>query len=120
MLLLKGLLRGIIPLFIMGGIAIILYFQGKYSDAKGTLVASLIAFFVGAATVIYNIDEWSLAKRSIVHFIAMLLTVYPVLLLSGWFQIRSVFDALNVLMFFVLAGIILWSVMATLAKVFSW
>lgn len=41
----------------MGGIALLLYFQGKYADAKGTFVASLIAFFVGVATIIYNINH---------------------------------------------------------------
>ncbi|WP_246516415.1 DUF3021 family protein [Salicibibacter cibarius] len=84
------------------------------------MTASFIAFFVGAATVIYNIDLWSFAKRSGIHFIIMLITVYPILLLSGWFTISTVLDAFQVLIFFVLVGIILWLVMITLAKVFSW
>lgn len=46
MLVTRALLRGGIPLIIMGGIALLLYFSGKYSDAKGTFIASLIAFFV--------------------------------------------------------------------------
>src|SRR5690625_7746714 len=78
MLITKALLRGGIPLIIMGGIALLLYFQGKYADAKGTFIASLIAFFVGAATVMYNIDHWSFAKQSIVHFLIMLVTIYPI------------------------------------------
>lgn len=83
MLVMRALLRGGIPLIIMGGIALLLYFQGKYSDSKGTFIASLIAFFVGAATVIYDIAHWSLTKQSIVHFLIMLVTIYPILLLSG-------------------------------------
>lgn len=85
----QALLRGGIPLIIMGGIALLLYFQGKYTDAKGTFIASLIAFFVSAATVIYSIDHWSFTKQSVIHFFIMLLTVYPILLLSGWFTISN-------------------------------
>lgn len=119
MLVTRALLRGGIPLIIMGGIAL-LYFSGKYSDAKGTFIASLIAFFVGAATVIYNIDQWSLTKQSIVHFLIMLVIIYPILLLSGWFTISSVSDAFKILLFFVLVGVVIWLVMFTLAKMFSW
>ncbi|MUV38828.1 hypothetical protein JNUCC1_02699 [Lentibacillus sp. JNUCC-1] len=120
MLITKALLRGGIPLVIMSGIAFSLYLQGKYSDAKGTFMASLIAFFVGAATVIYNIDDWSFMKQSGVHFLIMLMTVYPVLLLSGWFEISSAMDAFKILLLFVSVGLVIWLVMYTLAKVFSW
>ena len=117
MLVINALLRGGIPFIIMGGIALLLNYQEKYSDAKSTFFASLIVFFVGAATVIYNIDHWSLTKQSVVHFLIMLITVYPILLLSGWFTIASVFDALKVFLVFVLVGVILWIVMFILAKV---
>lgn len=116
----KALLRGGIPFIIMSGIALLLNFQGKYSDAKGTFVASLIAFFVGVASIIYNIEHWSLTKQSSVHFIIMLITIYPILLLSGWFTITSVFDAFKIFMLFVVVGIILWSVFFMLARIFSW
>jgi len=120
MLITKALLRGGIPLIIMGGIALLLYFQGKYTDAKGTFIASLIAFFVGAATVMYNIDHWSFAKQSIVHFLIMLVTIYPILLLSGWFTISSILDAFKIFLLFISVGIVIWLVMSTLAKIFSW
>lgn len=120
MLITKALLRGGIPLIIMGIIALSLYYQGRYHDAKGTFIVSLIAFFVGAATVIYNIDRWSLAKQSVVHFLIMLITIYPILLVSGWFIVTSIRDALKIFIYFVLVGVLLWLVMFTLAKVFSW
>lgn len=120
MLVTRTLLRGGIPLIIMGGIALLLYFQGEYSDAKGTFIASLVAFFVGAATVIYDIDHWSLTKRSIVHFLIMFVTIYPILLLSGWFSISSVSDAFKIFLFFISVGVVIWLVMFTLAKMFSW
>jgi len=120
MLIMNALLRGAIPLIIMGGIALLLYFQGEYSDARGTFVASLIAFFIGAATVIYNIDHWSFTKQSGIHFLIMLVTVYPILLLSGWFTVSSVLDAFNIFLLFVSVGVVIWLVMSTLAKIFNW
>jgi len=120
MLVMKSLLRGGIPLIIMGGIALSLYYQGQHSDAKSTFVVGLILFFVGATSVIYNLDHWSLAKQSGVHFAFMLITIYPILLFSGWFTITSVFDALNIFIVFAFVGIILWTVFFMLAKIFSW
>ncbi|WP_066191044.1 MULTISPECIES: DUF3021 family protein [Gracilibacillus] len=119
MMMIQALLRGGIPLLIMGGIAFILYTQGKNSDAKGTLLAALIAFFVAAASVIYHIDHWSLWKQSLVHFFIMLITVYPILLLSGWFTVGSVTDALKILLIFMFIGILLWSLSFLAVKIFS-
>ncbi|WP_368654188.1 DUF3021 domain-containing protein [Ornithinibacillus sp. 4-3] len=118
MLIRKALLRGGRPFIIMGAIA--LYYQGSYEDAKGTFMSSLIAFSVGAATVIYNIDHWSFPKQSGIHFLIMLVTVYPILLFSGWFEISTVFDAFKVFFYFVSVGIVIWLVMIALAKKFSW
>lgn len=120
MLITKALLRGGLPFLIMAGIAVLINFQGKHSDAKGTFIASLIAFFVGAATVVYNIDHWSLTKQSGVHFLFMIVTVYPILLLSGWFTINSTMDAFKVFLLFASVGASIWLVMITLAKIFSW
>lgn len=120
MLVVKGLLRGGIPFIVMGGIALLLYFQGKYSDAKSTFLTGLIIFFVSAASVIYNIDKWSLTKQSGFHFILMLITIYPLLLVSGWYTVTSVFDAFIVFISFLLVGLLLWLVFFMLAKYFSW
>ena len=50
----------------------------------------------------------------------MLVIIYPILLLSGWFTISSVSDAFKILLFFVLVGVVIWLAMFTLAKMFSW
>jgi len=119
MLVVKALLRGGIPFIIMGGIALMLYYQEKYTDAKGTFIASFIVFFVGAASVIYNIEHWSLLKQSIIHFLIMLVTIYPILLVSGWFPVTSVMDAFNIFILFFLVGVCLWGIMFGVMKVFS-
>lgn len=120
MMIINSLIRGSIPFVIMSGIALTLYFQGKYSDARSTFFVALIIFFVAAASVIYDIDHWSIFKRSSIHFLMMLVTVYPILLFTGWFRVSSMFDALKVLLVFLLVGLVLWALFLVLAKVFSW
>lgn len=119
-LIMKSIFRGGIPFIIMQIIALLLYYQGQYKDAKSTFFSGLVAFIVGAATVIYNIDQWSLTKQSIVHFLIMLATIYPILLFSGWFSVSTFVDALKVFGVFVLTGLVLWSIMFTLTKIFKW
>ncbi|SRR5699024_5465403 len=120
MLIKKSILRGGIPFIIMQSIALLLYYQGDYENSKGTFFSGLIVLVVGAATVIYNIEQWSLTKQSIIHFLIMLVTIYPILLFSGWFQITTFLDALKIFGIFVLSGLVIWSIMFTLAKIFKW
>ncbi|WP_207941781.1 hypothetical protein DOK78_002705 [Enterococcus sp. DIV2402] len=119
-LFLKGMLRGGIPFVIMSIIAYILYLQNSITDAKGTFYAALIAFIVGFATVIYDINQWSLTKKTVIHFLLMLLTIYPILLFSGWFPLQNITDALVIFGYFLVTGAILWSVLLFLAKKFNW
>ncbi|MFL2076323.1 DUF3021 family protein [Marinilactibacillus psychrotolerans] len=107
----NALIRGIIPLFIMTGIAVIMNVQNldKF-QVKSTFITGLIITAVAAASVCYDIEEWTLIKQSVVHFIIMLFTVFPCLLLSGWFAINGVEDVLKVFGIFLVVGLILWSV----------
>lgn len=98
------LLRGGLPFAIMLGIAKLLEHQGKQDNAHGTFVAAFIALFIGASSLIYDIDTWSLGTKIGVHFLVMLVTVYPTLLLSGWFRVDGFTDALKVFGYFVAGG----------------
>lgn len=80
-----------LPFIISGTVtAIVLvtisFFVEDDSQAKGTLVSGLIAAIVICAIPIYDIDRWSLLKRSFVHFILMAMTVLPLLLYSEWYS----------------------------------
>lgn len=48
-LIMKSIFRGGIPFIIMQIIALLLYYQGQYKDAKSTFFSGLVAFIVGAA-----------------------------------------------------------------------
>ena len=119
-LFLNGLMRGTIPLVVMTTIAYFLSQQDKINDAKGTFYSGLIIFVVACTSVVYDIDQWSLTTKTLVHFLIMLLTVYPILLISGWFPLKSFKDALVILGCFLIVGVVLWSVFFFLAKKFNW
>ena len=69
--------------------AVLSFFIPDPSQAHSTLIVGFIAFFVIIAMPIYNIDSWSLRKKTIVHIVAMLVTILPCLALSGWFDISN-------------------------------
>ena len=69
--------RGIIPFVIMSALALIMTYQKiDPSQAKGTFLTGVIVSIVAAASVIYDIEKWSLLKQSAVHFIVMILTQF--------------------------------------------
>lgn len=85
----------------MGAISFFIQDPGQ---SQSTLIAGLIAAVTIAAIPIYDINSWSLAKRSLVHVLVMLVTVLPLLFLSGWFTAPV---AIGV---FVLFGIVGWAI----------
>lgn len=119
-LLFKALIRGGIPFTIMTVISAILRSRNDNESSKSVFFNALIFFIIGSASVIYDIDSWSFMKQSLVHFVLMLVTIYPILLISGWFKVNSLKDALFVLVIFLMCGVVLWSVMYFLAKKFNW
>ena len=103
--LIQAFIRGIGPLIVMSAISLLMKNQGKApQEVKGVFVAGLIMTVVAAASVLYEIEGWSFKKQLIVHHLAMLVTVYPLLLVSGWFRVKTWVDALIVLGIFYLVG----------------
>lgn len=80
------------------------FFIPDSTQARGTLCTGLIAAVVIAAIPIYDIDSWSLGKRSLVHFLVMAVTVFPLLLLSAWFSLPIA------VVVFLIVGIVGWTV----------
>ena len=107
----KAIVRGIIPFVIMSAISILMNMQKiDPFQIRSTFLVGVIISVVASATVIYDIEKWSLLKQSIVHFIIMLLSVFPCLLISGWFDLNSTKDFFQVLGIFLLCGVFLWSI----------
>ncbi len=107
-LFLKGLTRGAIPFIFMLAMSIWNYFQGPSTDARTFLFNGLIILFLGIASVIYEIRDWSFSKQITIHYITMLLTVLPILLLSGYYPLNSFSDLLDVFLLFNKVGLMLF------------
>lgn len=107
----NAVIRGGIPLLIMSGISLVMKLQGMDAfQVRSTFITGLIVTAVAAASVVYEVEGWTLLKQSLAHFLLMLVTVFPCLLLSGWFPVRGFVDVLKVLGMFVLAGAALWGI----------
>lgn len=104
-----GLIRAIIPFTIMIAIALVLHYgDNEPEDARSTFIVGLIIASVAGFSVIYDVERWSLARRSAVHFGCMAVTVFPCLLLSGWFETGSVAAISRIVLLFLLVGVVLW------------
>lgn len=108
---LSAIIRGSIPFIIMSLLSGIMKFQ-RLDDfqIKSTFITGLIVTSVVAASVIYEVESWSLIKQSIIHFLIMLITVYPCLVFSNWFPNKTVLDLVKIFGLFLIVGIILWTV----------
>ncbi|NUF25909.1 DUF3021 family protein [Bombilactobacillus mellis] len=108
---LSAIIRGSIPFIIMSLLSGIMKFQ-RLNDyqVKSTFITGLIVTAVVAASVIYEVESWSLIKQSIIHFLIMLITVYPCLVFSNWFPNKTVLDLVKIFGLFLIVGIILWTV----------
>lgn len=105
----KAIMRSGIPFVIMMLIALVLYLtDGTKNEYMGTFYSGLIITIVAGATVIYEMDQYSLLKKSIIHFIIMLLTVYPILIISGWYSTNNFIDYLIIFIVFMGFGVVGW------------
>ena len=111
MLIKIAIIRGIIPFIIMTAISLMMKYQGvDVFQVKSTFLVGIIVTSVAAASVIYEIENWSLLKQSVVHFVIMLVTVFPCLLVSGWFKLNNILDYIKAFGIFLFAGVVLWSI----------
>lgn len=91
--------------------AAISFFIPDPQQAKGTLFTGLIAAATIAAIPIYDIDRWPLGRRTLVHFLFMLVTVFPLLIFSGWY---SLLVSVGV---FILFGMVGWTIGYTVHRI---
>ncbi len=107
-LLKKGLVRGIVPFIFLFIISIWLTFQGSTATSNHTLFLGVIAFFLGLASVIYEIHQWRFLKQITVHYLVMLVTIFPTLLFCGMYPIYTFGDVVSVYFLFNKVGMILF------------
>lgn len=107
----KALLFAGIPLVAFGAMGFGLYMQDKPETGRQVLAIGIILAAMLGGALLYWIPGWSLKKQSFVHFLLMLVTVLPALILSGWFPLNTPLDWAILIGSFLLAGAILWPTM---------
>ncbi|UTE78540.1 DUF3021 family protein [Rossellomorea sp. KS-H15a] len=108
-LLKKGLIRGLIPFILFTVTSLIwMQFEGASTISKSLLFYGLIAFFLGLASIIYEVERWRFIHQILVHYLVMLVTVFPTLLLSGAYPVDSIRDIARVYFLFNQMGLILF------------
>jgi hypothetical protein len=116
-LFLKGLIRGTLPFAFMLSIYAWNNFQGNSDDAKAFLFYGFMALFLGLASIIYEIKHWSFRKQIIVHYLTVLVTIFPLLLLSGYYKTGSFGTVFHVFLQFNKVGVILFVTTAIISKI---
>ncbi|WP_418268868.1 DUF3021 family protein [Jeotgalibaca dankookensis] len=93
------------------------YFTGAFSNSKALLFYGVILLFLGMASVIYEIRTWSFKKQIIVHYLIMLVTIFPTLLISGFFPVDSLNNLIDVFVRFNKTGLILFVVSSIIFRI---
>jgi hypothetical protein len=106
---LRAALLGGIPLVVMTAIGAYLLHAGQTADGRSTLAVGVIVAATAAGSLLYQVPGWSLPRQSVTHFVLMLVTVLPALLLSGWFPVDTAGGVLAVVGIFIAAGLVLWT-----------
>lgn len=115
-LILQGAIRGGLVLAFMG---MGLYFVAQEGDSKKfhcILGATIIAGSVSAFSVIYDYDGWSTKKKIFIHTLCMLVTVFPALMISGWYDLTSIKGYLIMIASFIVCGLVAVTVFYLLSK----
>lgn len=104
-----------LPLFISAAITLCIMMGISFTipdaqQAHSTRIVGIIIAAVIAAIAIYNIDQWSLTKRTIVHTIAMAIIVLPCLVLSNWFDLNTPLGIFFLAAQFIGFGIVGWTI----------
>ncbi|HAY44040.1 MAG TPA: DUF3021 domain-containing protein [Micrococcaceae bacterium] len=105
-----GLILAGVPLIILGSIGVMLAVQGDSINARSTFAVGVIIAATNGASVVYQIERWTLRLQSLIHFGIMLCTVLPALYLSGWFVLNGPLDYLLIFGIFLISGAVLWTV----------
>lgn len=112
----QALLRGGLVLLFMGMGSYFAYRSGDMKLFRTLLAVTIMASSMAAFNVMYEYDIWSVKKKIFLHTIAMFITVYPALLISGWFDTSQVSGYLIALLSFISFGILFASVAFLVSK----
>lgn len=86
------------------------YFSEDAETSRSTLVGGLMGVVIVLAMPIYDIEQWSLLRRSSVHLLVMAVTVLPLVMMGGWVDLTTRSGFVTLIGVFVLSGGIAWTI----------
>ena len=70
------------------------------------IISALVGFYCTVVSVVFDVEEWSLLRQTITHFILML-PFFPVAIYAGWMPEGLVERVIFVLLF-IIVYIVIW------------
>lgn len=115
----RGFFRGAALLSIFVLFSIWSLFIGPADSVRVFLYYGFIAFFLGCGSAIYHICRWSLIKRVFVHYIATLVTVYPLLLIITYDPVMFTTDFATSFIIFNIIQVLAPSITHSLSEILT-
>ncbi len=103
-----SLIKALGLFFLLLILAFIFNYQKHFKSAKNIFYFAAILLVIQLSNVVFKIPNWTAAKQTFSHFILMLCSVYPLLLLSGWFPRKTHGDRIKVLLLLVTSLLIIY------------
>ncbi len=75
-----------------------------------TLFSALIGAIFSAASLIWEIESWSLLKQSFIHFLCMSITMFPIAWFMHWMS-HTVFGVLTYSVLFFILYLCIWLIL---------
>jgi hypothetical protein len=72
------------------------------------IVSGLFGAICGGLSVVWEIESWSLLRQTLVHFLGLTLSMFPIAYGLGWMPERSLGGVLSYILVFVAIYLVLW------------
>lgn len=71
------------------------------------VIASLLGFAIAAASIVFSIENWSVLKKTIIHFIIMSAAYFPASVLGNWMP-ENISGKVGYVIVFALIYVLIW------------
>ncbi|HIG0360859.1 DUF3021 domain-containing protein [Clostridium sporogenes] len=71
------------------------------------IISAILGFGIGAVSIVFDIEYWSLLKQTVVHFIAYACIYFPIAIYGKWMPKRNI-ARIKFVAFYVIIYIVAW------------
>jgi hypothetical protein len=79
------------------------------------ILSCLIGFAFAISSTIFQVEKWSIAKQTFLHFITIAIAFFPTAIYLGWVELRSV-PIIIFATIFISIYVIIWLIQYTILK----